>query len=308
MSLRRVGGRARTLCMILLCLLLSIWAEAGVPVISNLQVADVTPRSFSIIGTVSEPSTVGFSLYSSNCSTPAIGYATALQQNQASGNMRISVTGLTADTTYCYRMSVISASSSDQTTSSSVIVKTATAVTSTKSAGSDIFPTGNDIVRVPSPYLDQSAGETRDKIIASVELLNGIAVSPLSLLLSSDPNKDYFNLNNVFDVATGKSLDLVGGERVKVTEIHGTSGCVIERYRTIPADVGGTAARVFTRINPNDIDASGGVNILDVLRLVGGKGATRTGSCFNSDFDLNGDGIIDSTDLAIIKGGFNGLP
>ena len=104
------------------------------------------------------------------------------------------------------------------------------------------------------------------------------------------------------------SLDLVGGERMKITEIHGTSGCIIERYRTIPADAGLTAARPFLRSLPNDIDASGGVNILDVLRVVGGKGTTSTGTCFNSDLNLSGNGTVGISDLTIVKGGFNGQP
>jgi len=294
------------LYVLLLCLLLAAVAEAGVPVITNQRVTDVATRSFSVIGTVNEPSTVAFSLYSSDCATPATGSTTALQQNTTSGNLRFTATGLRAATTYCYRLAATSASTSQQATSAPVAVATASAIIRTKIAGSNLIPTGNDILRSTAIHLP--AGEARNGVIVTVELLGSGAVSPLSLLLSGDPNRDYFNLNNLFDPATGKSLDLVGGERIRITEIHGTSGCIVERYRTIPADAGWTMARPFTRANPNDIDASGGVNILDVLRLVGGKGTTSTGSCFNSDLDLDSHGAIDSTNLRIIKGGFNGLP
>jgi hypothetical protein len=220
--------------------------------------------------------------------------------------MRLTVAGLAAATTYCYQLTLTSASTAEVTTSATLPVATAAAVVRTATVGTDTVPVGNDILRVPDVHLP--AGETRDGIISTVELLGGSGASPLSLLLSTDPSRDYFNLNNLFAAATGKSLDLAGGERVRITENHGITGCVIERFRTVPADAGGTAARPFARANPNDVDASGGVNILDVLGVVAGKGTTGTGPCFNGDLDLNGDGVIDGADLTIIKGGFNGLP
>lgn len=302
---KRILGSGWTGFFVLLCLLLSAWAEAGVPVISNQRVTDVATRSFSVIGTVSASSTVVFSLYSSNCTTPATGFATSLQQNTTSGNIRFTVTGLSAATTYCYQLSATSASSELATTLPAQVT-TATAVTRTMMAGLNLVPIGNDILRMTGIHLP--SGETRDGILVTLDLLGGSAISPLSLLLSGDPNRDYFNLNNLFVTATGTSLDLMGGERMRITEIHGTSGCVIERYRTIPADGGATVARPFTRANPSDIDASGVVNILDVLRVVAGKGTATTGSCFNSDLDLNASGGIDSTSFTTIKGGFNGLP
>src|SRR6185369_13185304 len=103
--------------------------------------------------------------------------------------------------------------------------------------------------------------------------------------LSGNPDKDYFNLNNLFTSASGKSLRLAGGERVKITENHGSSNCIVERFRTVPTASGGTAPQSFVRPNTSDIDASGGVNILDILRVVGGKGTTNSGQCFNSDID-----------------------
>ncbi len=299
-------GRIRTGSIALFCLIFSAWAEAGVPVLSNQRVTDVTTRSFSVILTASEPSTPALSLFAADCTTPATGFTTALQQNPASGNIRFTVSGLAATTNYCYQLSVTSSSTSDLTTTAAAPVATAAAIVRTKLSGPDLLPVGNDILKVPAPFLP--AGENRDAIISTVELLDGTAVSPLSLLLNSDPNRDYLNLNNLFSTATGKTLNLSGGERVKLTENHGSSGCVIERFRTVPAASGGTSPRTFVQANLNDVDASGGVNILDILRVVGGKGTNSVGPCFNSDLDLNGDGIVDANDLTIIKGGFNGLP
>lgn len=302
----RAAGRIGTGCIALVCLLLCARAEAGVPVISNQRVTDVATRSFSVILTASEPATPLLSLFGSDCTTPATGFATAAQQNPVSGNLRLTVSGLSAATGYCYQVALTSAATSELATSAAAPVTTAAAIVRTASSGSDLLPSGNDIVKVPAVHLP--SGETRDAILATVELTGATASAPLSLLLSSNPNRDYFNLNNVFTTSTGKSLKLVGGERVKITEQHGAGGCVIDRFRTVPVPSGGTAPRAFVRANASDIDASGGVNILDVLRMVAGKGSSSSGNCFNSDLDLNGDGVIDSADLTIIKGGFNGLP
>lgn len=302
----RGNGRIRRGFIVLLCLLFPLKASAGLPVVSGQRVTDVTTRSFSVILNVNEPSTALLSLFTADCSTPSSGFSTAQQQNTTSGNMRLSVSGLTAATGYCYQLAVTSVSTSQLTTTTAAAVTTASALLRTVSAPPDILPSGNDTVKVPAVYL--APGESRDAIIATTELVNGAAASPLSLFLSSNPKSDYFNLNNLFSTATGTTFSVVGGDRVKITENHGSGGCVISRFRTLPAASGGTAPRAFVQANANDIDASGGVNILDILRVVAGKSTTNSGPCFNSDLDLNSDGVIDANDLTIIKGGFNGLP
>jgi hypothetical protein len=289
----------------LLCLLFPLLADAGVPVVTNQLVTDVTTRSFSVILTTNEPSTAVLSLFGADCTTPASGFATALQQNTTSGNMRVTVSNLNSASGYCYQVAVTSTSTADVTTSAPVLVSTATAIIRSATSGSNIVPTGNDILKVPAIFL--ATGETRDAVVATVELVNGTALAPLSLLLSTSASSDYFNLNNLFTSA-GSTLSMTGAERVKISENHGVGGCVVSRFRTLPTASGGTAPQAFVQANANDIDASGGVNILDILRVVAGKATTNTGSCFNSDLDLNGDGVIDSADVAIIKGGFNGLP
>lgn len=301
----RRDNRIRTGYIALCCLLLSSWAQAGVPVISNQRVTDVTTRSFSVFLTVSEASTTLLSLFAADCTAPASYSSITRQQNQLSGNVRVTVDGLDPATGYCYQLNVTSAADSQMTTTVPETLTTATAIERTVVSGTDIVPVGNDIIKIPEIHLP--GGENRDAIISTVELLNGTAASPLSRLLSIDQNKDYFNFNNLFTQSTGKTLHLTGGELVKIVEQHGNSGCRIERFRTMPTASGGTAPRRFVQSNTSDIDASGGVNILDALRLAGGKGTNITGNCFNSDLDLNGDGVIDASDLAIIKGGFNGI-
>jgi len=289
-----------------LFLLMPAGAEAGVPVIANQRVTDITTRSFSVILTVNEPSTPTLSLFAADCMTPASGFSSTLQQNATSGNMRITVRGLTAATGYCYQLLLTSLSTSEVTTTAAVPVTTMSAIVRTAPSGLNIVPVGNDILKAPTVHLP--TGATRDTVLSTVELLNGSAAAPLSLLLSTNTGSDYFNLNNLFTTTTGNTLIVTGGERVKISENHGIGGCRIERFCTLPTASGGTSPRAFIQANANDIDASGGVNILDILRVVGGKGTTSSGPCFNSDLDLNGDGSIDAADYVIIKGGFNGLP
>jgi hypothetical protein len=301
----RVMSRILTGSLALICLF-SAGAEAGMPVISNQRVTDVSTRSFSVILSVSEPSTTILSLFAADCTTPATGFTSTLQQNATSGTMRITVSALAVATGYCYQLALTSSSTSEVTTTATAPVATMSAIVRTAPKGLNIVPVGNDIVKVPAVFLPP--GATRDTIISTVELLDGSAASPLSRQLSNTLSADYFNLNNLYSSTTGATFVVNGVKRVKISELHGSSGCNIERFRTLPAASGGTAPRAFVQAIASDIDASGGVNILDVLRVVGGKGTTNSGSCFNSDLDFNGDGIIDAADLAIIKGGFNGLP
>src|SRR5512146_1457817 len=94
-------------------------------------------------------------------------------------------------------------------------------------------------------------------------------------------------MNNVFSAATGSSMNLVGGERVRISERHGNSGCIIERFRKVPADQEMTQTRDFiTSTKPQDIDFNETVNILDVLRVAGGLGSARGDPCFNSELDV----------------------
>ncbi len=316
MMMRKTSYRSNHSCSVLKMTMMSLagllisavigeLAFAAPPEMSRLQVTDITTRSFSVVLTVSEPASTLLSLFAADCTTAVTGFTVAQEQHLVSGNRRISVTALTPSTNYCYQLTAISTATSEVATITAAPVTTATEIVRTSISGVDIIPANNDIVKAPAVHL--ATGESRDAIISTVELTGGGAVAPLSLLLSADQNRDYFNLNNLFATATGKTLKVAGSERVKVTENHGSSGCIIERFRQLPAASGGTAAGAFVQANTTDIDASGGVNILDVLRIVGGKGTSSTGQCFNSDLDLSSNGVVDANDLIIIKGGFNGL-
>ncbi len=299
-------GCRLALVMVLMWVLLCSGVEAGVPVISGHRVTDVATRSFTVLATVSEPSLVVLSLFGADCHTPVETSSVAFQHNSASGNYRFTLGNLDAATAYCYQITATSESTPDLTAVARSTVLTAALIVRTAPYGGGLIPVGNDIIKVPDIY--SVPGEDRAAVLSSIELMNGVALSPLSRLLSASQSGDYVNLNNLFGAETATSYRVVGGERVKIMENHGSNGCVIERYRVLPAPSGGTAPRSLVRPAAMDIDGSGTVTILDILRIVGGKGSDNSGSCFNSDLDLNGDGRIDRADFSLMKSGFNVHP
>ncbi len=113
------------------------------------------------------------------------------------------------------------------------------------------------------------------------------------------------DLNNLFGTASLQTADLVGSERLHLLNYRGLSGCRIERFRKVPADAGlsqmKAPAPCFDR---SDIDCNSRVNILDVLRVVGGFDSKAGDFCFNSDTDLNGSGNVNILDVLTVVGKF----
>jgi len=223
--------------------------------------------------------------------------------------MRVTATGLSADTSYCYQTLTTSKSTSQTTVypAQPALVATAKAVLRTMVTGTVLTPFANDLLRVPAVYLPTVA-DVPDGVLVALYLDGG--KGPLSLLLTSDVSTRYFNMNNLFSAAMGSSINLVGNERVRLSERHGRSGCVIDRFRKAPADLELTTVRDFvTNPRPQDVDFSGTVNILDVLRVVGGAGTAKGGVCFNSDLDMTtGDTKVDFADVQSVVGSFDAIP
>ena len=178
---------------------------------------------------------------------------------------------------------------------------TATAVLRTMATGTAIVPFANDLLKVPS------APASPDGVLEVLYITGGNG--PISVLLTADPNRQYFNMNNLFDGATGSSINLNGGELLRISERQGRSGCVIDRFRKVPADLETTRARDMTAsARKQDVDFNGTVNILDVLRAAGGLGTTSGGPCFNSDLDMTNNGQVNQTDVDSVITNFDATP
>jgi hypothetical protein len=167
-------------------------------------------------------------------------------------------------------------------------------------------PFANDLLRVPTPYLAAASG-SQDGFLVTLQLLDGKGNKPLSLLLTADNTKNYFNMNNLFGPTDGQSVNLIGGERVKLTERHGSLGCAaINRFRRVPADLEITKESSFAPCGRvHDIDCNSRVNILDILRVARGVNTAAGDICFNSDLDINGDGLVGQDDVDAVTGGFD---
>lgn len=288
---------------LLLVLVFSRTATAGVPVVSQMEVTDVTPASFAVTWVTSEPATCAVSVFASDCTTPITGLPMTAEGNDTTGVMRVTVSGLVADASYCYQTSTTSKSLSDVTVSPAqpATVVMAKMVLRTMATGTVLVPFGNDLLRVPT------VSGAPDGVLGVLYVTGG--KGPVSLLLTSDVNKHYFNMNNLFDAATGMSINLVGGEKVRIVERHGISGCSIDRFRAVPADFETTQTRDFVASpKPQDIDFNGTVNILDVLRVAGGMGTVGGDPCFNSELDVTSHNRVDQNDLNSVIGGFDETP
>jgi len=280
-------------------------ALAGVPAVSQVEVTDVTTASFAVTWGASEPSTGTLSVFASDCATTVSGLSLVSEASDTTGAMKITAAGLSADTSYCYQTATTSKSTSELTVypSQPAPVATAKAVLSTLATGTVITPFANDLLRVPAVYLP-TVTDVPDGVLEVLYLDGG--KGPLSLLLTSDANLRYFNMNNIFSAATGSSINLTGNEGVRISERHGVSGCVIDRFRRVPADQEMTRARAFlTSPRPQDIDFNGTVNILDVLRIAGGSGTAKGDACFNSDLDMMGHNRVDLSDIDNVIGSFD---
>jgi len=288
--------------------LISTIAWAGVPSVSQVEVTDATPGSFAVTWLASEPSIGTLLVFQADCATPLTGLPMTAKGSDATGYLKVTVSGLAADTSYCYQTSTTSKSTSELTVSpaSPALVVTATAVLRTRSTGTTLLPFANDLLRTPAVYLPTEADTPEGKLV--VLYLDG-AKGPVSLLLTSDEKTRYFNMNNLFEATTGSSVNLIGGERVRISERHGLSGCVIDRFRKVPADQETTRIRNFeTSPKREDIDFNGTVNILDILRAAGGLGSAKGDVCFNSELDVTGHDRVDQQDLNSVIGSFDAKP
>ena len=316
---RMISGRGRLKAcgMIILACFIGLVAlgrpcAAGMALVSQVDVADVTPRSFAVSWVSSEPAVGELYLFLGDCVTPVANPLLAVQGNDRTGIIKVTVSGLDANTAYCYQTVTTSKNSAETTLypTTPVPVSTEKAITRDMLTGGKTVPFANDLLRAPAPYLRPASTDSQDGLLMVLHLLDGKGGKPLSLHLSTDGTMNYFNMNNLFDPVTGQNVNLTGGERVKVTERHGNAGCVaIERFRTVPADLENTSARDLLRGVPIlDIDCSNAVNVLDILRVARAAGVSDGDICYNSDLDVSGDGRVDLLDVEAVIGGFSETP
>lgn len=308
-----------------LFLVLTVWAfkaEAGVPVVSDTMVTDVTTRSFSVIWKSSEASAAGLNVFNADCVTPTAGALitphpllgndpTIKATAENKGIMKVQVTSLQAATQYCFQTVTTSKSTSDVTTYTplasdrTVVTETLTVRTYVDAGTGAIMPFANDLLVFPIYEPDQVTFAAGSLLLISgttgVEpsgvgypvtafVGDGVA-SPLALV----------DLNNLFDASTHENLDVFGGNVLILREFRGDGAglgsATLVRYRKAPLDVALAEIKDPVQCFFADNNCSDGVNIIDVQRGLNLFDSMIGDNDFNSDMNVVVDNTINILDI-----------
>lgn len=289
-------------------------ASAVGPTVSEIRVADVTTRSFSVIWIADETNTASLLVYNADCSMPVI---TVPGEGANNNVIKATVIGLEPATTYCFQTETTSTITLETTTSTQQLVTTESQTTRTYCttidgtiidcpvlADTSVLkkPFGNDVIVHPIYNSDFTPG-TGSILLLSVE---GVSSSPVSARVGDGgitSPETLSDLNNLFSSATRENLNLSGGERLRLTEVRGANGCTIDRWRKTPIDNDLVEVKqpgaCFT---PADINCDDIVEIGDIILDIQGYLTFSGDYCFNTDLDQNGDGMVEIGDIILIIG------
>lgn len=273
------------------------------PTVSEIRVADVTTRSFSVIWIAGEPSTASLLIYNApECITEVNGINVTGEGNDSTGVIKATVTGLAPATTYCFKTETTSTLTTEITVEPATpqLVTTESQATRTYLQGTSILPFGNDMIYHPVYGYDQTPG-TGNILMAYVD---GGSYPVSAWVGDGIPTPDtLIDLNNLYSVSARENINLYGDERMRLVEVRGMDGCTLERWRKVPLDseliTVQPPASCFDRA---DMNCDNSVTILDVLRDVGGYNTATGGLCFNSDLDMNGNGSVNILDILYVVG------
>lgn len=292
------------------CLLFCIrQADAAGPSVSDIQVSDVTPKSFTVFWITGEPSNAGLKIYKADCSTLLDGLPLEPIGSGSKGVLQIRVSGLSANTGYCFQTLTISNSTGEITLAPSVPVSVTTEKRISRLGvnGDDNVVFTNDLVRVPPVYIPNPA-DTDNGILVTLSVLGGKGKGPVTVPLGGQP-AGYLNLNNLFAAQTSENLNLTGGERALLTEFHGNPRCVIDRFFKVLPDREKTRTRdLGLCFIEQDLDCNDVVDILDILRAVRWFGTKAGDACYWQRMDLNADAKVDILDVLNVAGSFGARP
>ena len=225
---------------LLLFLLFPLNVLAGVPVVADLFVTDVTPVSFSVVwSTGDEACTADLNVYVDENGTTAVSglgitphpvlsedqtIRTAAEDN---GVMKVMVTGLEPDTTYYFRTASTSKDSGDltiypDTAEPCIFVTTQSGISRTFDDNGDIKPFSNDVLIQPCYLSDGSTPATGSLLIVTIPGTN----YPLSAFVGGGVDFPYaiVDLNNAFSSDSGSNVNLGGTETLTLLNARGTNG------------------------------------------------------------------------------------
>lgn len=294
--------------MLLVIFLLSVFfiplhhdeAMGGVPTVSEIRVADVTTRSFSVIWISNEAATASLIVYNADCSTPVISVSGESKDNNV---IKATAIGLEPATTYCFQTETTSTSTSQLTTSTQQLVTTESQTTRTYDDGSSIRPFGNDLIYHPV-YNANQALDSGSVLMISIDGSSYPVSTWSNYITGSNVSMPgaIVDLNNVFNLAR-ENMNLIGSERMTLLEIRGASGCTLERWRKVPLDSELVEIKMpASCFNSADINCDDIVELGDIILDINGYGTFNGHSCFNPDLDQNDDGFVELGDIILVIG------
>lgn len=291
---------------------------AGPPTVNDLTVSDITPRSFSVLWTTSEPSTAGLRVFRGPACTEPVSDATMTahptisgdpavrQAAELNGVMKVRASGFSADTEYCVQTLTTSKSTQEQAVvpATPARVRTARAVTRTRRAdpSGPLLPFSNDLIRFSTLQPDQATAATGALVLVSAPG----AQAPVSGFVGDGiaPPDALLDLNNLFGAGSLESVRLAGGEVLVIRQLRGLQGGTLVRFRELPSNGDLAELKDPTACFSADLDCSGTVNVVDFQRLLN-RWQTRTGHAdFNPDLDVTGDGVVSDPDVGALRDRF----
>lgn len=305
----------RVLFAVVAALLLAGRCLAGVPVVSNVTVTDVTPVSFSVAWTSSEASTAALNVFFDQGATaPVPGLVLVSQPVQGEdpsvaqsaenlGVMKVQVTGLDPNTIY-YFQTVTTSKSSSQTTYNPAAapmpeVTTENAVVRTKFLGDQQVPFTNAPISLDC-YLPggSTTAPTGSLVLAAVDGAN----YPVSGFVGdgAPSGKAWIDLNNLYSSHDFLTLEVYGGESMLVTTLMGASGIDGGSfYVPVSHHIGETKAAPIRPPCWGDFGGDGSVDAADLTAFAArfGRGNCVPGHLCEGDFEWDRD--VDGLNLAV---------
>jgi hypothetical protein len=284
--------------------------QAGTPTVKNIMVSDVTPFSFCVIWSSSEPSQGSVDVFADINGTvavagillepqPLLGSNFAIRTAAEDlGVLKVRISGLSPDTAY-YIQTVTTSKNAPIVTlrqpapGALIAARTEVLVQRTDDSGTTIVPTGNDLLLVEARL--PGGGPAPSGSLVILKLVE--AAYPISSFVGDatpQPYQAYLDLNNFFSTTDGVTLTLVGGEAANLIQFMGTAGTSYARY-SLPTNSASASpqspspdARIYKADYDGDLDIDG-QDLNDFI----GYFAT-----LNSQADVNGDNSINPADVS----------
>jgi len=297
------------------CLFVSTQASAAV---QDVTITDVTTRAFSVVWVSDESvSNATVQVFSDQDGINEITSALSVTLVSASfppaleqGVVKVDVSGLSANTTVYVQTETTGANGILLFPESTPLLEVHTAVEMASGNGAN-KPILNDLIKHEVYNPD---GQTSAEGALLIVKIPSVSPYPLTAFVGKGFTSPAtaVDLNNLFDVNSGKSADLAANTVIEITEFRGLTNCSLGdhkllRFRRVPVheetpkltEVESSVACFFA-----DTVCDGVVDIVDVQRVLNVFNEALGSCVFNSDLDIVNDGVIDILDVQSILNRF----